>query len=81
MATNLSLKQHFPEGGSQRNCFLLVKNSESVYVNVYSSFLSWGGGVGARREVERGKSRGEKRKNGGRQKERMTEGWMLRCCC
>lgn len=70
MATNLSLKQHFPEGGSQRNCFLLVKNSESVYVNVYSSFLSWGGGLepggrlrGGRAEERKGKM-GEDKKKG-----------------
>lgn len=68
MATNLSLKQHLPEASSHRNRFLLVKNSESVYVNVYSSFLSWGGLEpggrlrGGRAEERKGKMGEDKKK-------------------
>lgn len=46
----------------------------SVYVGVYIHFFFYFKGFGARGEVEREKSRGEKRKNGGRQKRKDDRG-------
>lgn len=50
----------------------------SFYVGVYSLFYFKG------LEPEgklRGRRAEERKGKWGRQKEKMTEGWMLRCCC
>lgn len=63
--------------------FRINSNAECLYGCVYSflSFFSIFKGLEPRGKLREGEEQWREKENGEDKKERMTEGWMLRCCC